>query len=277
MTVREPPMPDLYGELEVAPEATAEAVRAAYVALAKRYHPDRNPTYAATQRMQRINDAYAVLGNEAKRALYDAALAQQAEAALAARAELVPVAPVTPSWHARLLYHAPRMRRYAAYLGGAATVLVLLIVALIAARGFGGGGSKAESAPTAASRIVRDQITAGATPVATLHAAAIIAAAAQYPGFGEVDALRDASHGVTAADRGWSFQLLGCSVLAGEYDAPDRAQAAIAYWRGNVHADEVDAGNLVLGVSGCPNAAALSSVIAGLRAIVAGQPASAVR
>ena len=191
MTVREPPLPDFYGDLEVAPDATAETIRAAYVTLAKRYHPDRNPTYAATQRMQRINDAYAVLGNEPKRVLYDAALAQQLEAALAARAELAPVPPVAPSRRVALLRRWPRLRRYAAYLGGATTVFLLLLAALFAARGFGGGRSKTVAAPTAASRIVRGQITAGATPVASLHAADIIAAAAQYPGFGQIDALRE--------------------------------------------------------------------------------------
>lgn len=274
MTVREPPLPDFYAELEVAPTATAETIRAAYMALAKRYHPDRNPTYAAAQRMQRLNDAYAVLGNEPKRGAYDAARAQQidAAAAFALAAQSTALARAT---RVGRLGGWRRLRRHVAYLAGGATACILLIIALFGARGLGGGHGSAAPAATAASRIVRGQISSGATPVVTLRAADVIAAAARYPGFGELDALRDASHGLTAADRAWSFQLLGCTVLAGEYDQPNAAQAAIAYWRGNIHADEVDAGTLVIGVGGCPNAAALATVIGGLRAIVAANAAAA--
>jgi len=66
----------LYDELEVSPHASAEVIQGAYKSLVKRYHPDRNPgDESAAERMQRINDAYAVLGDPDKRAAHDAEVA----------------------------------------------------------------------------------------------------------------------------------------------------------------------------------------------------------
>jgi len=59
-----------YATLGVRPDATAEEIRDAYRALARRYHPDRAPGAAAT--MAAINEAYRVLGEPARRAVYDA-------------------------------------------------------------------------------------------------------------------------------------------------------------------------------------------------------------
>ena len=58
-----------YKVLQVDPDAEPEVIRAAYVSLAKKYHPDSG--LGATQRMVRINEAWAVLGDPAKRAAYD--------------------------------------------------------------------------------------------------------------------------------------------------------------------------------------------------------------
>ena len=55
----------------MAPTASAETIKAAYTALAKRYHPDRNADPGAGERMQRINDAYAVLSVPFSRRNYD--------------------------------------------------------------------------------------------------------------------------------------------------------------------------------------------------------------
>ena len=62
---------DLYRILQVDPAADPEVITAAYRRLAVKYHPDTNPSPDAHARMQRINDAYAVLSDETKREVYD--------------------------------------------------------------------------------------------------------------------------------------------------------------------------------------------------------------
>ena len=69
-----PRQPNHYRILDVALWADHAEIQHAYRALAKRYHPDRVPVerreWARTQ-MARINAAYAVLGDPARRAAYD--------------------------------------------------------------------------------------------------------------------------------------------------------------------------------------------------------------
>ncbi|MCX7926487.1 MAG: J domain-containing protein [Fimbriimonadales bacterium] len=68
------PKLDAYRELGVAPNASAETIRQAYLALARRYHPDRAPEGRVAEyeeRMKRINTAYEVLSNPDSRQLYD--------------------------------------------------------------------------------------------------------------------------------------------------------------------------------------------------------------
>ncbi len=60
-----------YETLGVASDASADEIRAAYRALARRHHPDRGPVDAGA--MARINEAYRVLGEPSRRAVYDAA------------------------------------------------------------------------------------------------------------------------------------------------------------------------------------------------------------
>jgi hypothetical protein len=73
--------PRHYEELGVAPSATPAEIRSAYVSLARRHHPDRmgGSTDAARNeaaaRMARVNAAWTVLSDPAKRAAYDARLA----------------------------------------------------------------------------------------------------------------------------------------------------------------------------------------------------------
>jgi curved DNA-binding protein CbpA len=62
---------DLYKDLEVSPEASAEEVRASYRRLARKFHPDVNPDPGAGERMKRINAAYDVLGDAVLRRRYD--------------------------------------------------------------------------------------------------------------------------------------------------------------------------------------------------------------
>lgn len=63
---------DHYATLGVAPSATDEEIEEAYRHLSRRYHPDVNPgdPHAATV-FERIQEAYAVLSDEERRARYD--------------------------------------------------------------------------------------------------------------------------------------------------------------------------------------------------------------
>lgn len=67
------PDKDYYAVLGVLPDAEDIVIRAAYKALAQRYHPDRmaGPKAAANARMAGINEAYAVLSDAEKRKTYD--------------------------------------------------------------------------------------------------------------------------------------------------------------------------------------------------------------
>jgi hypothetical protein len=62
---------DLYQILGVDPRSEIDQIKLAYRKLARRYHPDINPSPSAKVRMQEINQAYEVLGNPNKRAQYD--------------------------------------------------------------------------------------------------------------------------------------------------------------------------------------------------------------
>lgn len=64
---------DHYATLGVEPSADAPSIRAAYRALAQRYHPDKagESDAEAVLRMVEINAAYRVLGDPARRAEYD--------------------------------------------------------------------------------------------------------------------------------------------------------------------------------------------------------------
>lgn len=69
------PQPDFYAIFGVPPSASQEEIRAAHRELVKRYHPDIYSTgddkARATERLQAINEAYAVLGNAERRKEYD--------------------------------------------------------------------------------------------------------------------------------------------------------------------------------------------------------------
>jgi curved DNA-binding protein CbpA len=60
----------LYEVLMLHPTATIEVINAVYRALAKQYHPDHAGPEGAGK-MAQINDAYAILSHEEKRARYD--------------------------------------------------------------------------------------------------------------------------------------------------------------------------------------------------------------
>lgn len=75
-----PAEPTHYEVLGVAAGASAAEIRRAYLALARRHHPDFHPAAdepgrrADEREMQRINQAWAVLGDPGRRAAYDRGL-----------------------------------------------------------------------------------------------------------------------------------------------------------------------------------------------------------
>lgn len=69
---------DYYAALGLSPTSEDVVIRAAYLALMRRYHPDANPSDEAAARTRAINDAYAVLGDPAKRAEYDETRTEEA-------------------------------------------------------------------------------------------------------------------------------------------------------------------------------------------------------
>ena len=74
--------PEYYTELGVSPSAEMKDIKRAYYKLAKKYHPDLNPgDKKAEEKLKKINAAYDVLGDLAKRAEYDY-FGQQAERAV---------------------------------------------------------------------------------------------------------------------------------------------------------------------------------------------------
>ena len=75
-------MNTLYEVLEVSENASAEVIEKAYKVLVKKYHPDlQSPEnrLASEKKMKEINEAYDILGDEAKRRQYDEKLSAQRE------------------------------------------------------------------------------------------------------------------------------------------------------------------------------------------------------
>ncbi|HNS96037.1 MAG TPA: J domain-containing protein [Polyangiaceae bacterium] len=63
---------DLYKELGVTRTASANDIKQAYRKLASKLHPDKNPGDASAEaRFKRVNQAYQVLSDKKRRALYD--------------------------------------------------------------------------------------------------------------------------------------------------------------------------------------------------------------
>ena len=63
--------PDYYATLGVPPDATSPQIKKAYRTLAKRYHPDVNPSSDAASRFREITEAYDTLIDPDRRRRYD--------------------------------------------------------------------------------------------------------------------------------------------------------------------------------------------------------------
>ena len=74
-----------YDVLEIPGTAPRDEIRAAFRRLVQTYHPDHNPGFheVANERLRRLNEAYSVLRDPAKRRAYDAELARRKQRARA--------------------------------------------------------------------------------------------------------------------------------------------------------------------------------------------------
>lgn len=68
-------MKDYYEILKVSRSASPEVIKAAYRVLCFQFHPDRNDSTQATERMQEINEAYETLSDKNLKEKYDRQLA----------------------------------------------------------------------------------------------------------------------------------------------------------------------------------------------------------
>jgi curved DNA-binding protein CbpA len=78
-------MPDYYAILEVSPTATLAEIKQSYRRLARLHHPDLNQ-HALDIHIKRLNEAYEVLRDPVKRAVYDELRAEEERRAAAREA-----------------------------------------------------------------------------------------------------------------------------------------------------------------------------------------------
>ena len=66
-----------YAALEVSPSSSSKEIKDSFIRLSKQFHPDLQPdnqVEQATERFQKIAEAYEVLGDPARKKEYDASL-----------------------------------------------------------------------------------------------------------------------------------------------------------------------------------------------------------
>ena len=79
-----PPSPEPYRVLQVSPTCDQEVLQAAFRALARKYHPDRDATRHARERMAELNEAYGLVRDPIARERHDRAVRNAAFAPLSA-------------------------------------------------------------------------------------------------------------------------------------------------------------------------------------------------
>jgi DnaJ domain len=136
---------DHYQVLGVAPGAEEAVIRAAYRALIRLYHPDTNDDPKAQSRVREITAAFAVLGDPAKRAAYDA------------RRAIGGAMAIGESWFAADRVSPPPMRNL-----GLASIAVALAVSLA----FALPKSEPEPEPQALRNLAAYRGVANAAPTA---------------------------------------------------------------------------------------------------------------
>ena len=101
---------DFYSELGVDRSATQEDIRRAYRRLVRRLHPDAPGHDAADDdRLHEVLEAYSVVGNPMRRAVYDQAL-RQSEAVMPFLSPLAHSRPL--AWHDRSVFDEPDLLRF---------------------------------------------------------------------------------------------------------------------------------------------------------------------
>jgi curved DNA-binding protein CbpA len=98
------PKPDYYAVLGLPQTASQEEIKKRYRELARKYHPDVNPSPEAAQKIKAVNEAHRVLGDVERRSVYDA------ERALSAPPPPPPQPQSTPNASARRTAASPFTR-----------------------------------------------------------------------------------------------------------------------------------------------------------------------
>lgn len=156
-----------YDNLKVARNAPPEVIRAAYKALAQRYHPDLNHAPDASRVMKILNDSYSVLSDPKSRAEHDRWIAEQLDRGAAGqyRSETERSSDTAPTEEKRsqrtssssgaqrsaALARATKVMRYATramQVGVAAVPIVLLTALLVDRRQVSEGSSTPPVAPS---------------------------------------------------------------------------------------------------------------------------------
>lgn len=106
---------DPYATLGVPRDASARQVQQAYRRLARRYHPDLHPDAEATERMQRLNQAWEIISSPTRRARYDAESASRESAGdghWSASRRSGPMSSASTTWNGTWASPPPTARTY---------------------------------------------------------------------------------------------------------------------------------------------------------------------
>jgi len=103
------PQKDPYQILHVSPAAGQQTIRDAYRDLARRYHPDVNPSPDAAVHMQDLNWAYDLLIDPARRSAYDSGLDPDVSVFSYYRTDSNPITYEEPSRRSRIFYNVGRV------------------------------------------------------------------------------------------------------------------------------------------------------------------------
>jgi hypothetical protein len=125
--------PDFYKILGVSPSANADAIKSAYRELVKKYHPDlfHKPAEKAqaTDKLQQINEAYAVLSDAERRREYDESRVREAASVRTASTRTASTS--RPRRPKRAETEAKKRTSYSVYAKLAGSIVAVIIVAFL--------------------------------------------------------------------------------------------------------------------------------------------------